>query len=33
VYEHCGGNLTRAAAALGISRMALRRRLHAYGVK
>ena len=33
VYEQCGGNLTRAAASLGISRMALRRRLYAYGIK
>jgi DNA-binding NtrC family response regulator len=33
VYEKSGNNLTHAAAALGISRMALRRRLHVYGIK
>jgi transcriptional regulator with GAF, ATPase, and Fis domain len=33
VYERHGRNLTQAASALGVSRMALRRRLRAYGKK
>jgi DNA-binding NtrC family response regulator len=33
VYRNTGNNLTRAAAQLAISRMALRRRLQNYGVK
>ena len=33
VFQKFGNNVTRAAAALGISRMTLRRRLQSYGVK
>ncbi len=33
VYESCGRNVTRAAALLHISRVALRKRLYAYGLR
>jgi len=32
VMQHCGGNLTRAAATLGINRATLRKRMHDLGL-
>jgi Fis family transcriptional regulator len=32
VLRHCGGNQTRAAAALGINRTTLRKKLKSYGL-
>lgn len=32
VFEHCGRNLTHAAASLGITRVSLRKRLRMYGI-
>ncbi len=33
VMHHCGGNLTRAAATLGLNRATLRKRLHDLGMQ